>query len=68
MKAKLKEGTKITITSPEYNIILDENIVFTDICACDLILYDVDGNKLYSPTNHELSGCGFPEYLFDIIN
>jgi hypothetical protein len=67
MKAMLNSGTTIKISHPMFNLELNETTIFTDVIGNNIILYDKNGNKLYFPDNHVLSGCGFPETLFDEI-
>ena len=69
MEVKLKQGTVITATHESDSFWeLDDTVIFTDITESGQQIYDNEGQKLYFPKNHELSGCGFPEYLFEILN
>jgi hypothetical protein len=67
MEVKLKQGTEI-IATHESGVFLkiDETVIFTCITESKIPLYDSEGKKLFFPKNHELSGCGFPEDMFEI--
>lgn len=68
MKAKLKKDATITATYPSgYFWKIDDTFIFTDTSANGIPIYDKDEKKLYFLENHELSGLGFPEDMFEII-
>jgi len=61
MEAKLKQGTIITATTKDgYFWEINDTFIFTDTPE----IYN-EGKKLFFPKNHELSGCGFPEDMFE---
>ena len=70
MKAKLKEGITIQIAIPpdcQSVLIFDKNTIFTDKTESGLPIY-VNGMKMFFPIDHYLSGGGYSEDLFDIID
>lgn len=69
METKLKQGTVITATHEGgYFWKIDDTVIFTDTPECGVQIYNSEGQKLYFPKNHELSGCGFPEDMFETLN
>lgn len=68
MTAKLKQDTLITATNKDgYFWKIDDTSIFTETPASKIQIYDNEGKKLYFLEKHDLSGCGFPEDMFDIV-
>jgi hypothetical protein len=69
METKLKQGTVITATHEGGSFWkIDDTVIFTDTPESGIQIYNNEGQKLYFPKNHDLSGCGFPEDMFETLN
>ena len=67
MEVKLKKGTVITATHEGGSFWkIDDTIIFTDTPLSGIQTYN-NGKKLYFPKDHDLSGCGFTEDMFEIM-
>lgn len=68
MEVRLKKGTVITATTHNGHLWeLDDTVIFTDKTENEQRpCYGTDGQKCYFPKDHDLSGGGFPEDMFDI--
>ena len=69
METKLKQGTVITATNEGCSFWkIDDTFIFNDTPESGIQIYNNEGQKLYFPKNHDLSGCGFPEDMFETLN
>ncbi len=69
METKLKQGTVITATHEGgFFWKIDDTVIFTDTPENGIQTYNNEGKKLYFPKNHDLSGCAFPEDMFETPN
>lgn len=69
METKLKQGVIITATYEGGSFWkIDDTVIFTDTSESGTQIYNDEGKKLYFPKNHNLSGCGFPEDMFETLN
>lgn len=69
MEAKLKQGIVITATQEGGHFWkIDDTVIFTDTSKSGIQTYNDVGQKLYFPKNNDLSGCGFPEDMFEKLN
>ena len=66
MDAKLKQGTVIRATHEGGSFWeIDDTVIFTDTPESGIQTHNKEGKKLYFPKNNDLSGCGFPEDMFE---
>jgi len=67
MNVKLKKGTTITAKHEGGTFWeIDDTVVFTDVSVSGVMTYNDEGKKIFFPKDHDLSGVGFTEDMFDI--
>jgi len=69
MEVRFKKGTVITATTPDGHFWkFNDNDIFTDKTESGHNeLHGTDGQKCYFPKDKDImSGCGFPENMFDV--